>query len=934
MRDSAWTDVTVAAAPSVGVTIVGTAPGLNDNAMRDACLTIALTDAAASECGDLRLVHALPAVRTMGTQRAPTLLYNSQHARPRPLVLADVRLSGSVALPPSVTACLTVASVNRGCTTYSGASWDSAGFTRRIAVLGDTGTWTSGVVDYTLEITASNANQGPYTATGRAFVVDRRASMFGAGWWLAGLERLDVVSSTVLLWTGGDGSVRRYVKTGSYWYAPHFAALDSIAAAGSGYARITAEHARVYFSSTGVHDSTVNRVGHATKFHYSSGLLTRIAFPTISGVVEDSLSYSLAGVLDEVRVAGGRTVRLRLSGARVSAILDANGDSVTFGYGSGGNQYVVTSRRNRLGHTTTFTYDSATRVTQALRPHSNTLTLAAAETRGLTTAIDRDSAFAQIDGPRTDVADITRAWTNGYGAPVITRSAVGEASFARYNSTWPGLVDSTMGPARLVSTATYDARGLPTEVRVVQPYGSGSDAVTAYAWHTALNQPGRIRTYTASGVYLEDSLHYNSDSTLAWTQRGPDSARVSFTYTGNRLPATLVMPGSQTTTFAYSALGNLRKEVSPLSYLTLRFEDAVGRDTLVVTPRGTGTGATDSASLLTAGVRQRVWHDVMSRDTLSQTVGPTVTLANGRMVRSDTIRVRTDYDREHRPITVTRLYTRAIDTIANGLYSTSPSEWVYDSLGRVTRQHDAGSDWTTFVLDAAGNATTTITPRGDSIRATYDAANRVLQRIVPQVSFSSTTCHYQVTGNCFYSMPTFEGPSLCIAVDTARFAYDAAGNLRVAENNWAKVRRAYAPNNQLTYDTLIVRRYETNAPGSCGGADKHGVAESLLVSDWAAHTYALRYEYDLAGRRTKLHHPDQLDACVSARCVQTYQYSAATGTLDTLLHPSTSGRHADDAVHAGCPAAGAVHAASGQRVANAHVRCGRPRGDAWRAVDQ
>ncbi len=62
-------------------------------------MTVALTDAAASECADLRLVHAWPSVRTMGTTHTPMLVYNSQHARPKPLVVANVTLSNGVALP-------------------------------------------------------------------------------------------------------------------------------------------------------------------------------------------------------------------------------------------------------------------------------------------------------------------------------------------------------------------------------------------------------------------------------------------------------------------------------------------------------------------------------------------------------------------------------------------------------------------------------------------------------------------------------------------------------------------------------------------------------------------------------------------------------------------------------------------------------------------
>jgi len=583
-RDSSWVDVTVGATPVAGVELIGTAPGRVDNLARDACVTIALTDASASECGDLRLVHALPSVRTMGTTRTPMLLYNSQHARPKPLVVADVRLSSSVALPASVTACITIGVRTPACTTYPGSSWGTPGEARRIVVAAGDSAWVTGPIKFGLAITTSDGAQGPYNTNGRFLIVNRSASTFGAGWWLAGLEQLQVFSATELYWTGGDGSARRYVQSGSVWRVANFASLDSIERTTTGYVRKTAEQARVYFNATGQHDSTVNSAGHLTSFAYTGSLLTRIQFPTISGVSEDSLFY-VNGLLDSVNTPNGRGMKLFRTAARVDSIRDPDGGIVRFGAGTGLNQNVVTARTDRRGNTTNFTYDVANRVAQATRPLGNTITLIAAESRGLSTPIMIDSAFTEMDGPRSDVSDVTRFWINGYGAPVRTRNAVGQESFVHFNPTWPGLADSTMSPNRLSATITYNARALPIVSRIVQPYGTGGDAVTSYQWHPAMNRTTSVRTLTAGSATLLDSMSYNADSTLAWTQRGSSSGtRVNYTYTAMRLPATLVLPGIETTTFGYSALGNLRKEQSPLNYLTLLFEDAAGRDTLVITP--------------------------------------------------------------------------------------------------------------------------------------------------------------------------------------------------------------------------------------------------------------------------------------------------------------------------------------------------------------
>jgi hypothetical protein len=75
---------------------------------RGACLTVSAGEAAAYECGDLRVVHGVPGVRTMGKARSPTLLYSSETAEPRPTVRADLLLKGSAATPTALTGVLKV----------------------------------------------------------------------------------------------------------------------------------------------------------------------------------------------------------------------------------------------------------------------------------------------------------------------------------------------------------------------------------------------------------------------------------------------------------------------------------------------------------------------------------------------------------------------------------------------------------------------------------------------------------------------------------------------------------------------------------------------------------------------------------------------------------------------------------------------------------
>jgi|GEM_PF-3823646 len=91
--DQAVQNVTTPGMQAPAVEVAAANPGLT--LARGQCLTLALPGAGLNQCGDLVLSHALPPTRTLGTVRAPVLVYTSQTAYPdRIPVAADVRLVG------------------------------------------------------------------------------------------------------------------------------------------------------------------------------------------------------------------------------------------------------------------------------------------------------------------------------------------------------------------------------------------------------------------------------------------------------------------------------------------------------------------------------------------------------------------------------------------------------------------------------------------------------------------------------------------------------------------------------------------------------------------------------------------------------------------------------------------------------------------------
>ena len=99
---------------------------------------------------------------------------------------------------------------------------------------------------------------------GRIAVVNRSASVFGAGWWIDGLEQLFVDPfDNPGLWIGGDGSVRRYraVPGDTAWIAASIDRPDTLMRyGGTSFERIVSGGVRVRFDAQGHHVATVNRL--------------------------------------------------------------------------------------------------------------------------------------------------------------------------------------------------------------------------------------------------------------------------------------------------------------------------------------------------------------------------------------------------------------------------------------------------------------------------------------------------------------------------------------------------------------------------------------------------------------------------------------------------------------------------------------------------
>ncbi len=128
---------------------------------------------------------------------------------------------------------------------------------------------------------------------------------------------------------------------------------------------------------------------------------------------------------------------------------------------------------------------------------------------------------------------------------------------------------------------------------------------------------------------------------------------------------------------------------------------------------------------------------------------PTWISGVGTELPADTVRIATEYDAEGRVKDVTRTRGPSLGY--------TDSYYQYDAVGRVKIAFEAVKT-THYTYDPAGN----VISKNDGehiVTMKYDALNRIVNKFVPLVTYSSTSCMTSplmtanFTGYCFFSLP-------------------------------------------------------------------------------------------------------------------------------------------------------------------------------------
>ena len=282
-----------------------------------------------STCFPVTLTYSTVPYVSWNSERSLTLVYNSMQAYPIGIVSVDA--SDAVSPAPDKMSILLknssgafVAFLN-GSTEIFYTSGTSAA-SRLVAAFNAT-TLATGAYDYTVVVRSWRSGvMSESTASVKILIVNRQSGEFGAGWGIAGLQRVYVQGDGSLLFIDGDGSAAYFQKTGSTWSAPAGDFSTATVSGTSYYYRTYPDGTKLTFNySDGLMTTSQSRFApDSTHFGYTSGRLTSVK--DAAGKVI-TLAYDANSKLDYINDPGSpvRQTQITVSSGDLTQITDPDG---------------------------------------------------------------------------------------------------------------------------------------------------------------------------------------------------------------------------------------------------------------------------------------------------------------------------------------------------------------------------------------------------------------------------------------------------------------------------------------------------------------------------------------------------------------------------------------------------------------------------------
>ncbi len=716
------------------------------------------------------------------------------------------------------------------------------------------------------------SGRGPQAVWGRSYtsVMAADDGPLGFGWHTGYGAHLviDPVTGNVTV-SQENGSEVAFTNAAGVFSAPPRSQATLVKNANGTYTFVRQASQTLTFTAAGALTSIGDRNGETTTLAYVGGNLASVTEPGGRALTVTYTGTHITKVTDPL----GQAVSYTYDGSgNLATATGADGAVTTFGYDAAHHITSILDPAQQsapVKNPMTMVYDPQGRVTSQTDPLGRVTTFAYTgdpfSSAGGSTLTTDPASHQQQDSYEYGVRSGS---VTGYG----TTSAV--TTVFTFDSATLGVtstsVSSANDPVTHTSTGTYNAQGLALMQvdglgrEVDTTYNSFGEALTVTGPNPSAVGPARVTTtytYDAKGNALSVTRPLYTSAT-AFTNQVTTYKRAT---TAHPQDVTgVVDPLGNTIVNTYTATGALASSTSPQGRKTTSTYDSIGRRLTSVVPKGNVTGA-NAAQFTTTNTYDGAGR-VLSTS-IATTAAPLVSSQtydlDGRVVtQTDGLgRVTTNtYDLAGEPVLVTRpdASTRASTYWPDGALKTqvdgktNTTSYAEDALGRVASVTDALGRATTYTYDATGAVLTVTDPQGQVTTNTYDAAGELTSTVYSDGVTHSGVRTYNAAG---------QPATLVDGTGTTTFTYDSLGRLTGQAAPGGTVGYGYNLRGQVTSLTypnnkVVTRAYE--ADGAMTSSTDWSRKKTTFsydqneawVGEVAANAVTTTTGYDNAGRVT------------------------------------------------------------------------------------
>src|SRR5438445_186703 len=665
--------------------------------------------------GDVETGFGIPAYYSMGRARSAGLVYSTRQSYPRVLVPVDVELTWPANAPTKLHVTLFDGGNRLDSLVVTSPTCATGSVRRCRAVLqGDLSAATPTRKWLTVQVQVDSTSATKLSADSvEVVVVDRRTTLYGSGWWPAGVLKLVQAGSDRVL-VGPTGTAAVYRGNGDSLYVAPPGDFNVLAKAGNGWTLSPrGSKAMLVFDANGRLVKSVDQNGNRDSIVYSgaSDQVTSFLDPMGKTI---TVAYDGNGKLSTFTDPGGRQTRVSIDATSNQVTYDSlsspatKASTATYTYhalGRRSRSYIVRAVGDTL-RLDSLAYDTNHRVVRSIGTFKDTTRF----------SYDTNGNLISLTSP---AGAVTQYWYRADGLLDSLRlsGVAGSQRFA-YDATWKNRAHVLGESGTMVDSVVYDAFGRDTaELKRVRVQLTAT--ATMWQWrrvqsfYNTANQADStrlLRTDNCTPCASPPAWPAPSDTLRTrrvghlFDRAGRDSLRLNdrgkatmYVYdrlgrVTSRRPWTDLMAVKDS--FAYDVAGNRKKTITRRGDILTTNYDSRNRDTLTVIP-GVGTlrkvfgGPLDQLT--------RLWYDTPV-DSIGGVSGE----------------LRWGYDQRGR---------LKADTNFTGATAQATS-YTYDTYERRATTTDARGNWTPRYEGARGYPDTVITPYADTVFYTFDGQDR------------------------------------------------------------------------------------------------------------------------------------------------------------------------------------------------------------------